>query len=232
MKVVYSDSRARRLSQDIKASETRAQQMQLYHRVLSVPSLRSLLPDRATIDAILKEYFDTFETTLRIIHVPTFNMAYEKYWQNESTEDDDMVAVILAILACTICTSKYTTPRYNHTGSSFHSKATLWVKACEAWLKRQSNKHRSLATLQVRCLRILALATASIKVKEYYQEVQGHVALMRSSGMHRDPSIFGTRCSIFEGEMRRRLWATTMELEVQSSVDRGEALPILLVYRF
>jgi hypothetical protein len=230
MKAVYSDSKARRLSQDIKASEEQAQSTQLNHRVLSIPSLRSLLPDRPTVDAILKIYFDTFETTLRIIHVPTFQAAYQAYWQYESSGDVDMDAIILAILACTICTSTHTTPRYNHTGSSFHSKAALWVRACGAWLKRQSNKHRSLATLQVRCLRILALATANIKVKEYYQEVQAHVALMRSAGMHRDPSIFGTRCSVFEGEMRRRLWATTMEVEVQSCVDRGKT-PYRLVYK-
>jgi hypothetical protein len=222
MKVIYSESKARRLSQDMKASEEEAHLMQLNHRGLSVPSLRSLLPDRPTVDAILKIYFDTFETTLRIIHVPTFQVAYEDYWQHGSAGDVDMDAIILAILACTICASTNTAPRYNHTGSSFYSKAALWVRACGAWLKRQSNKHRSLATLQVRCLRILALATASIKAKEYYQEVQAHVALMRSAGLHRDPSIFGTRCSIFEGEMRRRLWATTMELEVQSSVDRGK----------
>jgi hypothetical protein len=99
----------------------------------------------------------------------------------------------------------------------------LWTRACEAWLKRQSNKRRTLATLQVRCLRILALATASIKAKGYYQEVQALLALMRAGGLHRDPSIFGTRCSIFEGEMRRRLWATAMELELQSAVDRGNS---------
>jgi hypothetical protein len=60
-----------------------------------------------------------------------------------------------------------------------------------------------------------------MKVKEYYHEVQAHVALLRSAGLHRDPGIFGTRCSIFEAEMRRRLWATTMEIELQVSIDKG-----------
>jgi hypothetical protein len=223
MKMVFADSKARRLSQDIKASEEQARQMHLDHRVLSVPSLRSLLPDRPTVDALLKKYFDTFETTFRIINVPSFQAAYHGYWQDESGESTEMDAVLLAILACTICASNHATPRYNHIGSSFHSKAFLWTRACEAWLRRQSNKRRTLATLQVRCLRILTLATASIKAKGYYQEVQALLALMRVGGLHRDPNIFGTRCSIFEGEMRRRLWATAMELELQSAVDRGKS---------
>jgi hypothetical protein len=221
MKAAYSESAARRLSQDLKASEDRARLMRPQHRVLSVSSLRALLPDRPTVDAILSKYFDTFETTFRIVHVPTFKAAYSTYWDNNSAKDVDMDALVLAILACTICTSTHTSPRYNHIGSTFHSKAILWVRACEAWLRRQSNKHRTLITLQVRCLRLLALATGSMKVKEYYQEVQAHVALMRSAGMHRDPSIFDSRCSVFERELRRRLWATTMELELQASVDKG-----------
>jgi hypothetical protein len=227
MKTAYSDSTARRLSQDIKASEDRARSMRPNNRVLSVNSLRSLLPDRATVDIILQEYFDTFEATFRIVHVPSFKAAYDDYWDNHNNIDTEMDAIILSILACTICTTTHHAPRYSHNGSSFHTKAAIWIRACEAWLKRQSNKHRSLASLQVRCLRLLALATASLKVKEYYQEVQAHVALMRSCGMHRDPSVFGARCSVFDGEMRRRLWATTMELELQASLEKGT----LFMYR-
>ncbi|KAH7386989.1 hypothetical protein DE146DRAFT_748074 [Phaeosphaeria sp. MPI-PUGE-AT-0046c] len=221
MKVAFSESTARRLSQDIKALQDKAKLARPQNRVLKIHSLRSLLPERETVDALLKVYFDSFETSLRIIHVHSFQVAYSTYWDTETAEDTEMDAVIIAILACTVCASTHQTPRYNHDGSTFHSKGVLWIRACEAWLKRQSHKRRSLATLQVRCLRLLALATTSTKVKEYYQEVQFHVALMRSSGMHRDPSIFGTRCSIVEGEMRRRLWATTMELELQASLDRG-----------
>jgi hypothetical protein len=223
MKIAYEDSVARRLSQDMKASEDQARLLRPHHRVLHVPNLRSLLPDRQTVDILLQKYFDTFETTLRIVHRPTFNAAYKTYWDVERATNSELDAMILAILACTACTSTHTSPRYNHSGSTFHSKAVVWIRALDVWLKRQSNKRRSLATLQVRSLRLLALATTSLKVKEYYQEVQVHVAIMRSAGMHRDPSTFGTRCTLFEGEMRRRLWATTMELEVQASIDRGMA---------
>lgn len=226
MKVAFSDSTARRLCQDIKGLQDKAMSMRLQHRVLTVHSLRGLLPDRQIVDALLKVYFDTFETTLRIIHVPSFQTAYSTYWDTNTPEDSEMDALLLAILACTVTTSTQQTPRYNHDGSTLTTKGVLWMRACEAWLRRQSTKRRKLATLQVRCLRLIALATTSTKVKEYYQEVQFHIALMRSSGMHRDPSIFDTRCSLLEGEMRRRLWATTMELELQASLDKGNVTPV------
>jgi hypothetical protein len=225
MKTAYMDSTARRLSQDLKAYEDRARLERTNHRVLSVRSLRSLLPDRYVVDTIVKQYFVTFETTFRILHVPTFSTAYDTYWDTESVEDTDMDALILAVLACTICLSTHTTSRYSHIGSTFHVKAHTWILGCEAWLKRQSNKHRSLASIQVRCLRLLAYATASFKIKEYYQEVQAHASFMRSACMHIDPTVFGTRCTPFEGEMRRRLWATTMEIELQASIDKGELFP-------
>jgi hypothetical protein len=221
MKDVYGESTARRLIQDIKANGEHARSLQSHSPVLIVRNLRALLPDRATVDTLIRTYLDTFETSFRILHVPTFEKAYENYWSEQAINDSDMDALLIAILACTICTTAHESPRYNHAGSSFHVKAVVWLKGCEAWLKRQSNKHRSLASLQVRCLRLLALATSSLKVKEYYQEVQAHVSFMRSGGMHRDPSICGTRCSAFESEMRRRLWATTVELELQASIDKG-----------
>ena len=221
MKEVYLNSTLERLGEDTKALEDRARSNKVSSRVLSVPYLRSLLPDRITVDLLVKKYLDTFETTYRILHIPTFWADYQTFWDSPSGLNPGMEAIVLAILACVICTSTHDNTRYNPNGSTFRSKAIIWIKACEAWLKRQSNKHRTLITLQVRCLRLLALMTTCLKTKELYEEIQAHLAFMRSSGMHRDPSVLGPRCSVFEGEMRRRLWATSMELELQSSIDQG-----------
>jgi hypothetical protein len=46
--------------------------------------------------------------------------------------------------------------------------------------------------------------------------------LALASGMHRDPSLLATgKISAFEKEMKRRLWVTIMELEMQSSIENG-----------
>lgn len=42
-----------------------------------------------------------------------------------------------------------------------------------------------------------------------------------SAGLHRDASILGGAVSVFSQEMRKRLWATSVELELQASFDRG-----------
>jgi hypothetical protein len=222
MKRIFVGSTLQRLKQDAQVQEDRAKvAKKANNHILSVPSLRSLLPDRATVEKVVGTYFATFETTYRILHVPTFLSSYQTYWDAPSPPNSDFDAIVLAIMACTLCVSTHEATQYDVAGSTFRSQAIIWLKACEAWLKQQSNKHRTLATLQVRCLRLLALSTTCYKTKEYYQEAQNHMTLMKSYGMHRDPSILGARCSIFEGEMRRRLWATSMELELQASIDKG-----------
>ncbi|PSN59846.1 hypothetical protein BS50DRAFT_220054 [Corynespora cassiicola Philippines] len=220
MRSLYTSSSMGRFKADVKALEDRARINKVSSRPLQISSLRMLLPERLTVDIVVRKYFDTFEKTYRILHAPTFWAAYESFWDSPGI-NPEMDAIVLAILACTLCTSNHDSTRYDPNGSTFRSKAITWLKGCEAWLKRQSNKHRTLASLQVRCLRILALMTTCYKTKEIYQETQAHMAFMRAIGMHRDPSILGARCSVFEGEIRRRLWATSLELELQTSIDRG-----------
>ncbi|KAF2715072.1 hypothetical protein K504DRAFT_445979 [Pleomassaria siparia CBS 279.74] len=221
MKDIYMSPHLEQLQNDIKKVEDRARSKEVTNRILSVPYLWSLLPDRITVDLLVKKYFETFETTYRIVHAPTFWLDYQTFWDSPPSCNSDMEALVLAILACTICTSTHDSTKYDPNGSIFRSKAIIWIKACEYWLKRQSNKYRTLATVQVRCLRILALMSTCMKTKEIYQETQAHMAFMKSSGMHREPSLLGCRCSVFEGEMRRRLWATSLELELQTSIDKG-----------
>ena len=222
MKDVYVNSTLDQLTDEIKTLEDRARSKEVTNRVLSVRHLRSLLPSSITIDLLVKKYLETFETTYRVLHVPTFWNDYQRFCDSPSDSNSDMEALILAVLACVLCTSTHDNTKYNPNGSIFRSKAIVWIKACETWLKRQSNKHKTMVTIQVRTLRILALMTTCMKTKEIYQETQAHMAFMRASGFHRDPSILSSRCSVFEGEMRRRLWATAVELEVQTSIDKGK----------
>ncbi|KAH7116979.1 hypothetical protein B0J11DRAFT_106105 [Dendryphion nanum] len=220
MRSIYPSSGLQRVREEMRAWEDRVQPI-TPNSVLSVNRLRDLLPDRTTTELLINQYMDTFETTYRILHIPSFWDDYKSFWEAPLGADSDMEALVMAILACVLCTSTHETTRHNPNGSTFRSRAITWIRACEAWLKRQSNKHRTLAALQVRCLRLLALKTTCLKTKEIYQETQEHMGFVKNMGLHRDPNILGSRCSIFNGEMRRRLWATSLELELQASIDRG-----------
>jgi hypothetical protein len=201
MKETYPDSTLGHVQNDIKALEDRMLSLKASNRVRSIPTLRSLLPDRPTVDILISQYINTFETTYRILHIPSFLADYKKFWNSDAGSNSSMEAIVLAVIACVLCTSTHVATKHNPNGSTFRSKAIIWIKACEIWLKRQSNKHRSLASLQVRCLRLLALKTTCMKTKEYYQETQAHVGFMKAIGLHRDPATLKGRCTVFEGEI-------------------------------
>lgn len=57
------------------------------------------------------------------------------------------------------------------------------------------------------------------------------VRLALASGMHRDPALLSTgKISIFEKEMKKRLWITIMELEIQSSLESGLQSSLVALY--
>jgi hypothetical protein len=55
--------------------------------------------------------------------------------------------------------------------------------------------------------------------------------LALASGMHRDPSLLSTgKISAYEKEMKKRLWVTIMELELQSSIESGIQSSLAALY--
>lgn len=223
MKEAYPGSTLERLQHDCKMLEARANanKQQQHSGLENSPILVELVPTRSSADHLVQLYFDTFETTYHILHTPTFWADYSAFWDDSQGANSSFVALLLMMMATVMCTSSTEHISYDITGSSLRKQALVWIQACDVWLKGQSNKHRVLAVYQIRTLRILAASTSCLKTKEMYQNVQELLNHNKVAGLHHDPAILDWRCSEFEAEMRRRLWAITAELELQASIDRG-----------
>jgi hypothetical protein len=61
----------------------------------------------------------------------------------------------------------------------------------------------------------------TIKKKQTWNVAGNLLRQAMSAGFHRDPSLLGTPMRKIDQEMRRRLWATIMELELQVCIERG-----------
>ena len=96
-----------------------------------------------------------------------------------------------------------------------------WIEACDVWLELQSQKHLNLANFQVRCLLLLSKQMIMMKEKRAWTSAATLLSFSMSAGLHRDPSLLSGRISTFDQEMRRRLWGTIVELEIEASIDRG-----------
>ncbi|RAK95652.1 uncharacterized protein BO80DRAFT_368188 [Aspergillus ibericus CBS 121593] len=183
--------------------------------------LFGLLPDQETIDAYVNLYFETFETLYRILHYPSFATEYETFREDYHAAKPAFVVLLLLIMASVSCISDSSQTQYIGESSIGRERAALWIEASEWWLSCQSQKHVYLAIWQIRCLLVLAKQVNVVKKKQAWTVAGSLVRTAMSAGFHRDPKMLGERVSAFDQEMRRRLWATMLELELQASMERG-----------
>ena len=183
--------------------------------------LLQFLPDQETVDYLVRFYFDTFETTYRILHRPSFWKEYQMFWEDPQSTNPAFVIVMLLMMAAVVCLSPKDRPTYIGDSAIARERAVLWIEVSEWWLRRHSRKNIYLAIWQIRCLLVLSKQVNVIKKKQIWTAAGTLVREGMSAGFHRDPSSLGGKVSVFDQEMRRRLWATMVELELQASIDRG-----------
>jgi hypothetical protein len=181
----------------------------------------TLLPRRETIDHLVKIYFKSFETTYRVLHQPSFWDEYNTFWENPRKGSGGFVAILLLIAAMVSCLSSKELLNPSTGGVPARETWVSWVEACDGWVDHQSQKHLNLASFQVRCLLLLSKQMIMVKEKRAWTSAATLLSFSMSAGLHRDPSLLGGRISTFDQEMRRRLWGTIVELEIEASIDRG-----------
>ncbi|KAJ5711734.1 hypothetical protein N7488_005890 [Penicillium malachiteum] len=186
-------------------------------------SLIALLPSRAVADELISLYLTYIESTHRIIHVPTFLQAVDEFWassDNPTIHSAAFVAQILLILACAwnfadipSLQEKSPTPLHCHT-------ALTWVLHAEKWISNAHIKRPEINTLRLYILLITAQNSFGIKRSQAWLATSLLVKSAMMAGYHRDPSRYA-RISTFNKEMRRRIWITIVELDLQVAIDRG-----------
>ena len=145
---------------------------------------------------------------------------YESFWQAPAQASPDFLVILLLVISTVYCIAPGE-KRFAGRSSVRREQASKWLDCCDAWLQVQSQKHVTLATYQVNILLFLARRMNCVKIKREWASAGHLLRLAQAAGLHREPSSFSTKISAFDQEMRRRLWATILEFEIQMCVDRG-----------
>ena len=183
--------------------------------------LKRLLPSGQICRPLMITYFKHFEGMFRIIHSPSFWRCYDAYWAGSIEKSSPFVALLLVAMSCARCLYVDNPISFDGDSSSARAEAVRWVCAVENWHDRQSSKHTTVEIFQIKCLLLLSKKLNAIKIKRHYTVSQTLLASAISIGLHRSPSSLGVRASVYDKEMRRRLWATVAELEIAESIERG-----------
>ena len=191
------------------------------------PELEALLPTKEETDALVSVYLDQFEQIHRIVHIPTFRKEYAEFWKPGSKQRHAaFTALILAMMAVASCVHTHDSLKFIGMMSNARHWAEKWIWACDAWLGRQSQKHRKLTHFQIACLLYLGKRVNTIKKKRFWTSSGALIQDGISVGLHREPSHMGGKITVYNQEMRRRIWTTVQEFDMQASFDHG--LPTLL----
>ncbi|KAH8171049.1 fungal specific transcription factor domain-containing protein [Sarocladium implicatum] len=212
-----------------------------------VLAIEDMLPPRPACDALLAAYIEAFENMLRILHVPSFMREYEQFWEATTSSATApsiethgpfvaklWVAIALGSARVSLESitltelagwSLETVPLAEH-AANWIAYATRWVTARMA----EGHSH-DMDTAHIICLLALAKHT-----QPQHPGAGGAAWLPWNNdltrigiqmGLHREPrSGEGPHLSIKDAEMRRRLWATMVELSLQLCFDQGLPAPL------
>lgn len=178
-------------------------------------------------------YFSTFENTLRILHVPSFVGEWNAFWDQRESQTDTscanelFLAKLLTLMACSGCFGSG--KQLQSAGLSQRSLMQMchnWIEAVATWLALMtSHAQLSVDVIQIKCLLLLAQQATAW---EGDLAGMGSGSLIREAmlmGLHRDPANFA-HLSPYWAELRKRLWLTIIELELQASIYGGLPLAI------
>lgn len=180
------------------------------------PDLGGYVPQRRTSDELVNAYLQTIETVYRIVHIPSFRQDYKLYWNNPQSASTAFVIKLLLIMAIGTCFHKDPAE-----SSSLRSSSSQWIYAAQSWLSSPFEKSRiNLAGVQIHCLLLLARQTNAIDGDLTWISAGSLLRTAMHTGLHRDPCHL-PKMSVLHSESRRRLWATVLEIVVQSSMDSG-----------
>ncbi|ORY19557.1 hypothetical protein BCR34DRAFT_471780 [Clohesyomyces aquaticus] len=181
--------------------------------LISPSTLDLGLPSKEVIDELVNCYLGTIETVYRILHVPTFKRDYEALWATNVERNKAFLIQLKLVLAIGAAT-------YDEC-FSLRTSATRWVYEAQFWLSEPESKGRlSINYLQTNLL--LIFAREAVGVEEGMNWVSAG-ALLRTAvymGLHRDPSHHPKRAT-FVTEMRRRIWNSILEVNLQTSLYSG-----------
>ncbi|EZF63946.1 hypothetical protein H104_03698 [Trichophyton rubrum CBS 289.86] len=185
------------------------------------------LPSRDVADKFVQSYLDVIETSHRILHVPTFQLQVQAFWDQPNAADDSWLAQYFTILALGCDAARAENPE--STGHYSELRNTL-LTAAETCLRLTPFLYRpTLANLRTLCLIVLAkqIHTMSCSEHEACWPLTGlMVRLAMLTGLHSSNS--NKFYSPFHAEMRNRLWAVICFMDLKQSLLSGMPLQMTI----
>ncbi|EFR04195.1 C6 zinc finger domain-containing protein [Nannizzia gypsea CBS 118893] len=222
VEIVPLITKCRQLAKTIKAKRS-TDRSNGFAGVSTLPQI----PPKQICDRLVYLYTHTFESVFRILHVPSFQREYQVYWNNPLDSSEVFMQKLLLVMTTGISFYEEPENAVKAHQQALHSLASKWVYGAQEWLCHKFEMSEvDLDVLQVSCLLSVARLTAVEASELVWISAEFPLRIAISLQLHRDPHYIYPAIPVFEAEMRKRLWATVLEISTQLSLDSGMPPPI------
>jgi hypothetical protein len=178
-------------------------------------------PQKATADILVSRYFNTYDPGTHIIHGPTFQKQYDQHWL--SPNETPVIWLGLCFAMMCIALQSYTRagdepPEYKGQSWAMSSEYRTLTAQCLAAADITSPITNMLETMILHVHADYALSRDSQAGMMVSTSIV--VRLAMRMGLHRDSGPYAG-ISVFQGEMRRRLWAAIRSADLLFSAQAG-----------
>lgn len=192
---------------------------------ISLPShVYRTLPTGAVMDDLVQLYFATFESCYRILYYPSFMKEYGRH-KIDLENVTSCLVVQLVLIMSTTCGL--------HDDAQIRDELTThspdWIQIAQTWLSGPLEKDRlTLDGIQIHCLLLLARQVTRLGSDLVWISAGSLIRMSMQMGLHLEPSAIK---EMRDQDIRRRLWYTILELNVQAALDSGVS-PMISVADF
>ncbi|KAI1271176.1 hypothetical protein F5Y07DRAFT_392946 [Xylaria sp. FL0933] len=185
-----------------------------------MPGFCESIPAKSICDEAIDGYFRNFEPMFRILHVPSFMREYESYWAQPGLAQDEFLMKLTMVLTI----GAIFLPDRS-IAADIKRTARNWVYAVQWWLTGPTERDAmSIDGVQVFCLLLLARQTNALGgTASIITEALSKLSF--TIGLHIDPRAHAS-VTLFESEIRRRLWLAVLELSTINCLN--STYPLLL----
>ncbi|KAG8631869.1 hypothetical protein KVT40_001009 [Elsinoe batatas] len=187
--------------------------------------LINALPLRSEVDRLVYQWFNAADAFKPVLHPPTFQEEYTRFWQDPLKTPTMWIALLYAILSLSA-------------GSQFHFNPNPASSEAGVLLAMSIEYHELAAsaavladytTMKAYTIEFLSLYIGGLRSQTAFIDMWQLIGLMirlsLRAGYHKDGSHFPS-LSIFEQEMRRRHWHQMFMVDLLISFQLG--LPSLM----
>jgi hypothetical protein len=168
----------------------------------------SVLPEKLQANILLEMYFECVDPVYPMIHRQTFYADYEHFWSLPQPEKDRtdaaLVALIFTMLAMGAQFATNTSPTERRQMAEFYVSAAHQALRMSSYLNKTS----------VRSIQAMVLITYFLINDNHASDGWAFAGILirqaYAMGLHRDPNIVCPGSSIFEKQVRRKLWQAVL----------------------